>query len=516
MKRIALVRPPYVPRYNDTDIREDPILTALNGYLDSIVLKVEVDFFDFHLDQHLKAQDLIKKYYSDYVVVVRDLGESYKYSLKLAYELEQYTPSNIYLYGQVAPLRKINDLPKRIIIVNQYEQELASHLGISPNGTNFLNLRYIPYFHKIHLSDWQKKRLKGVIETSRGCPFSCKFCFISVGQSYEKRWQVRNNDQIIADLKHYYSLGISKFTFLDSEFLGMNLRHHQLRKDLLQRIIKELPLIKYMILCRADTLNKFADYDLLKASGLYKVLIGVESLYQPDLDMLNKNSNVNEMKKAILSLIDREIECCLTFLTFHRGTTVDGLEKNINEIEELYQNKNSKYLGMPNFSFNMEIDRSNSNMDQDFLSDKTYLNVLINSRWQLHSKPTFDNQLEPLAEVYRILQYEWVVKKAEILRNVKFMNKADNSKVDAFFGNLGLFCIKQMRYFLNEYKFGRLSMDNLHIAKEKLFKEYSKLYKCLPKDYRMLSTKEHADTLDYQNDIKAVDHGWDNSLSIQI
>ena len=73
----------------------------------------------------------------------------------------------------------------------------------------------------------QEVRKKGAIETTRGCPYKCRFCFISSGDNYEKRWLVRPNKTILRDLKQYIDMGITKFVFLDSEFLGANPVYHQ-------------------------------------------------------------------------------------------------------------------------------------------------------------------------------------------------------------------------------------------------------------------------------------------------
>lgn len=514
MTKICLVRPPALPAYHDTDIKEDPILCALIGYFNSICLaETEYDVFDFQLDRTVQFTTLLEKPYDYYVLVARDVGESYHYSLRLSALLSENTQANIFLYGQIAPLRFIKPLPERVCIVNQSEQALAAFLNISTTGAHFKkDLRYYSYLNKINLEDWQKTRQKGVIETTRGCPYFCKFCFINVGDSYETRWQIRPNDMIIADLKHYLHLGINRFVFLDSEFLGANKNHHRLREALLKTMVTELPPIKYMILCRADTLLAFNQFQLLKKSGLNKVLVGVESLYQPDLDLLKKHVRVETLKAGILQLIEHEIECCLTFLTFHSGTTLYGLKKNLDEIETLYHHPKAKYLGMPNFSFNIEVYRGEAN-NLETISPVTYLRPILHVRGQADaSKVCFPAKLEPLIEIMRLLQYEWVVKKCELLREKVTATPAEISMIDVWFDNLGFFCIKQMRYLIDQFESGHLIFETLKKFNHYLYETYQLYNLVLPKRLQTVLTYQHAKEIDYLKDVTLEDHGWNEKI----
>lgn len=517
MTSICLVRSPALPRYHDIDIKEDPMLTALLGYFDSIKLEQEAyDIFDFQLDKSITYRNLLKKDYQHYVIAVRDVGESYRYSSRLANFLAKATKGKIWLYGQVSPLRHGYTLYEGVSIVNQSEQELAANIGISSLGAHFTkDLRYRSYFSYLHLDKWQLIRRKGILETSRGCPYKCKFCFINVGQSYEKRWQIRPNDTIISDLKSYIDMGIKQFVFLDSEFLGANPKQHAERKLLLNRIINELPPISYMILCRADTLLAFNQFELFRKSGLKKVLVGVESLYQPDLDLLKKDTTVEKLKSSITKLIESKVECCLTFLTFHRNTTIKGLKQNLEEVESLYRHPNSAYLGMPNFSFNMEVIRDDENEEVKLneISKLTYLQPLLEARGQKDSsKVCFPSELEPLVEIYRILQYEWVVKKCELIKVKSEQTEQNQKKIRLWFNGLGLFCIEQMRFFLMAYESGELSFQTLKAQSEVLFNNYRAYYSTLPVELRALSTYEHFSTIDYKKEQQIVDHGWDEII----
>lgn len=511
--KLCLIRPPALPAYQDTDIKEDPMITSLIGYLDSIHFPREnIDVFDFQLDRSINYDHLLARKYDSYILATRDLGESYRYSLRMSQKLSTDTLGKIYIYGQIAPL-KDKQLPKRVSLSIQDEKTLARSLDLNFNGDDFTeNLSYKSYFDLINLENWQLERRKGAIETTRGCPYKCKFCFISAGDSYAKRWQVRPIDSIMKDLKSYIGKGIRSFVFLDSEFLGLNPSYHRQKEILLNRIINELPPIRYMILCRADTLLKFDQFELFRKSGLKKILVGVESLYQNDLDSLRKDSTVNQMMEGIKRLIEIEVECCLTYLTFHRNTTIQGLRENLNNIKVLYAHPKAKYLGMPNFSFNMEVVRDNNEAANE-LSDLTYIKPLLEARGQNNSKALFPVELEPLIEIFRLLQYEWAVKKNELIRAKHSSTEAEKNAIHNWFDNLGKFCIDMMEYYLDRFENGQVTFGTLLSEKEQLFQFYKDFYSTLPKRLQKLSTYDsHAASIDYQRTLMMEDHGWDTII----
>lgn len=515
--KVCLVRPPALPAYQDTDIKEDPMLTSFLGYLFAIGFKKDnIAVYDYQLDRTITYEDLTKIKFDHYIIAARDLGESYRYSIRVSEKLSIDTTAKIWLYGQVAPLRYLKSLPSRVALVNQDEKELAKALGLKSNGPEFTkNLQCQPYFDYLNLDEWQKNRKKGAIETTRGCPYKCKFCFISAGKNYAKRWQVRPIDCIINDLKNYIEDGIRSFVFLDSEFLGANSAYHEQKEFFLHRIIEELPEIEYMSLCRADTLLMFDKFGLLKQSGLKKVLVGVESLYQPDLDALKKDSTVEKMMEAISQLISNEIECCLTFLTFHRNTTLQGLRENLNNVQKLYSHPNARYLGMPNFSFNMEVVRgeySQENM-QD-LSNVTYIKPLLEARSQPNTQVCFPVFLEPLIEIYRLLQYEWVVKKCELIHAKQKASKLTIEKINNWFSGLGQFCVTIMLDYLGKFENNELTFNTLEKEKENLFISFRNYYSNLPSELRGLATYDtHAREIDYKQHLEIEDHGWDKVFS---
>jgi hypothetical protein len=517
MRKLCLIRPPYVSSYNDNDVREETIITSFLGYLNSIYYKEEIQIFDFHLDKSISVKDIFESCSDSYIIAVRDVGDSYHYAIRIAAAILNYTSAKVYFYGQVSPLRHYPKFNPRITIVNHSERELADCLGLDTEGSHFKNdLQYHSYFHRLNLDDWQNREKRGCIETTRGCEYKCSFCFINVGSNFEQKWQTRSSYTIINDIKKYLDQGISKFVFLDSEFLGVRKVDHVEKIKLLEMIRDKLPPINYSIWNRADTLLRFDQFDLLKQSGLNKVLIGVESFFQKDLDVLNKATNSEWIEQAIIQLINRHIYCCLTFITFNRNTTVESLKHNLSTLERLYRHPNAKYLGVPHFTFNIEIARYEGDLGNQ-ISDKTYLKQLVMYRGQINKNYVlFPKNLELLAEICRLLHYEWTMKKCYINRFIKDSESNNQHMINSWFESLGLFCIEQIQKFLAWHEEGNLDYESLPQARDELYMALHNYHQnFLPTNLSKLETfDKHASLIDYKADIERESHGWDEKIPL--
>ncbi|OGB83128.1 hypothetical protein A3F66_01705 [candidate division TM6 bacterium RIFCSPHIGHO2_12_FULL_32_22] len=290
------------------------------------------------------------------------------------------------------------------------------------------------------------------------------------------------------------------FVFNDSEFLGGSNKDFLLKRELLNRIITDLPPIKYKIYCRADTLEKFNDYQTLKKSGLVSVFIGVESLYQSDLDALNKDLNVNTTINAIRNLRKHKIYSDLSFIFFNHNTNTQSIRDNLDKIEMLLNESAGRYMGMPYFSFSFESGWSESEYMNNWISKKTYLKYDVLMKTPAAKGACFDTNLEPLMEVYRLLAYEWS-KKVIFLNQVRSnCDKDSQILIEVWFQKLAMFCVKTMKYFLDEFVQGHLQLTNLPSSKLRLYEKIQDYYLILPEKMRQLETFDvHANKIDYQD-----------------
>ncbi len=262
----------------------------------------------------------------------------------------------------------------------------------------------------------QKKQelFTAAIETTRGCAYSCDFCFVNNEDTFESRWSVRNNKSILQDINTYYKKGLRKFFFFNLEFFGSNKKHHEQRAVLFREIKERFQGINFMLYARADTLMQFDKFNLLKEAGLYNVYLGAESFFQNDLDSFKKRLSSKLVKKCINELLDRNINIFLSLILFNRSTTIESLKYNLNSLENILKHENAASIRMQTALVNIEHSWGNKELEKYPFSDNTY------TKWTMyfHSQNTagfaFDSKFEPLIEIMRALSYENEKKSTEL------------------------------------------------------------------------------------------------------
>lgn len=138
-----------------------------------------------------------------------------------------------------------------------------------------------------------KKRVTALI-TSKGCPFSCRFC--TRYNNIVKNWGYRNRsaENVVREIqeidKNYRSVWI-----VDDNFLADNKRAHKIFDGLIQ-IGTDVEL--YIEGARIDSADQ-ALYKKMKKAGVKFIAYGIESGNQEVLDFYNKNITVQQIRETI-------------------------------------------------------------------------------------------------------------------------------------------------------------------------------------------------------------------------
>lgn len=499
MSKLALVRAPFTYRYNGIDVREEAILSQLAHYLEAI--GKSYDIFDFHLTRQLSVDAIVDSAPCSVVIAVRETGDNVHYALRLAGALARRLPVPIVLYGQTARLVGHGQIPPGVRVVGHSEAELARTLGLSDGGPHFeRGLRIAPYIDRLPLEPWQVSRRRGTLETSRGCPFPCDFCFINAGKNHERRWMRQRVEDTLRSLTAYEQSGIKAFVFHDSEFIGGSRADIVARDALVDALISEARGVYFKIYARADTIQRYPHLDKLREAGLVSVFIGVESLVQTDLDRLDKRLSVETTHRAIQTLAEHEIYMDLSFILFNRSTSVATLRQNLEGILRLYDSPNARFLGMPHFTFSFESTWRGAETRP--LSRQTYVDWDVRMKAPAAPGAVFATHLEPLMELYRLLAYEWSKKVVALNLARDTCDPSELASVERWFEGLGLFCVRRMLELLDDFECGRMGVGSIATARDKLFARIESYYAGLPAHLRAPATfASHASALNYAADV---------------
>jgi radical SAM superfamily enzyme YgiQ (UPF0313 family) len=353
-KNIALIRPNY-----DSHI----ITPQLGiGYLSSY-LKVhgyDVLLIDALRDR-IQNQEIFKRIKSKNVEVVGITCLSAYYNEVVA--LSRYLKNNNIqviiggVHPTFMPYKTLLDSNADFVVCGEGEAALLSLLENNMNNTgiggvyalsdlteNTLPERAdsIQNLNDIPFPDWEQmppgqypkaphgalaKRFPiGLITSSRGCPYSCKFC--SSPNFYGKKIRFRSPENVINEMKYLIeNFGVKEIQFEDDN-ITMNRKHIEAICNL---IIENN--IKVNWSCpngiRADRIDEDI-IKLMRKAGCYYCALGIESGNAEILKNIDKKETLETIQKAIKIITRNGIICQGFFIVGLPGETKSTIKETIN------------------------------------------------------------------------------------------------------------------------------------------------------------------------------------------
>lgn len=159
--------------------------------------------------------------------------------------------------------------------------------------------------------------------TSRGCPFSCTYCFEAgvLAQLYRRR----SPEKVIEEIKYLIDeYGIREIAFWDDEFV-LNNKWVRAFCDLM---IAEKIDITWSCFGRVGSVTR----DLLQSmsrAGCWSISFGIESGNQESLDFIKKECTVQEIRDAVRWTHEAGIETRCSFMLALPGETPEMGQRTI-------------------------------------------------------------------------------------------------------------------------------------------------------------------------------------------
>lgn len=162
--------------------------------------------------------------------------------------------------------------------------------------------------------------------TSRGCPFSCRFCSARL---YNGRlFRARTSSNVLAEAEEIREQGFRDISFIDDTFTINKNRVLDICQGL-----KRLDM-SWRCLSRVDTVSK----DMLtemRDSGCYQIQFGAESGDPRTLERMHKGASIEQAKKTF-ELCDRlGIETVGFFMLGYPGETTQSIARTTSFAHEL-------------------------------------------------------------------------------------------------------------------------------------------------------------------------------------
>ena len=167
------------------------------------------------------------------------------------------------------------------------------------------------------------------IVTSRGCPFNCIHCIPRI------LWQgcvrYRSADNVVAEIEECVNkYNLREFYFCDEIFTVNKKRAIEICNKIIEKKIR----IYWICFSRANTIDSEL-VRVLKKAGCRKITIGLESGSQKILDLMRKNTTVQQGRKAVEIIRKEGVEVYGNFMLGNIGETVETIKETINFAKSL-------------------------------------------------------------------------------------------------------------------------------------------------------------------------------------
>ena len=179
------------------------------------------------------------------------------------------------------------------------------------------------------------------MSSSRGCPGRCSFCSVRAfyGRSEGKPWRGRSPLSVVTEMQALQErYGVRLFAFIDETVVGPG-EYGPARLWELAALIREARLAcAFFMTVRAEQVEKKL-FRELKAAGLRKVEIGIESMAPSQLKRYGKIASTDDNRRALATLEDLGIAVELFMVPFDPDLTPAELETNLDFYRQRFRRR---------------------------------------------------------------------------------------------------------------------------------------------------------------------------------
>jgi anaerobic magnesium-protoporphyrin IX monomethyl ester cyclase len=174
------------------------------------------------------------------------------------------------------------------------------------------------------------------LEASRGCYHACAFCLPCAFYRAHTApaYRLRSIPHLVAEIEALYQRGVRLFLFDDEQFLAPGRRRTQRIQALADQLERRGLDIAFSIKCRADDVAEVL-FRQLKAMGLVRVYLGIESGCQASLNLLDKGITADCNARALALLDKLGIVADFRCLLFHPWSALEMIQADVEFLEQV-------------------------------------------------------------------------------------------------------------------------------------------------------------------------------------
>jgi len=157
--------------------------------------------------------------------------------------------------------------------------------------------------------------------SSRGCPFECSFCDRSV---FGRKYRFHGADYLLAAIGELWARGVREILFEDDTFTANKERIRTLCEVLPRRF----PGLSWSCLARASSVDP-RTLALMRRAGCWQISFGIESGDPAVLEMMDKKTDLEEIRRALAMTREAGIRSKGFFILGYPGETRASLARTL-------------------------------------------------------------------------------------------------------------------------------------------------------------------------------------------
>jgi anaerobic magnesium-protoporphyrin IX monomethyl ester cyclase len=181
-----------------------------------------------------------------------------------------------------------------------------------------------------------------IVETSRGCPYTCDFCVAPIHQGH--KFRERSAKALVDEMERgYRELGV-EFFYLWGDTVTLNVKSFTAFCD--ELIARNLP-VRWFGNARADNLTDPAFVHRLRRAGCWMLALGVESESDDVRKDMVKRLERQKIQAAFQNMRDAGIRSFAFFIFGYPGETLESMNQTVDYAIELDPDFANFYPAVP-------------------------------------------------------------------------------------------------------------------------------------------------------------------------
>lgn len=139
------------------------------------------------------------------------------------------------------------------------------------------------------------KFIAGIVQTSRGCPFDCEFCNVTLYVG--RKMSYKPVDNVLREVEQLYAMGFRFIVIADDNFAAGRKKAKEILSALRDWNKRKKHPVKFETQLSIDVASDTEFLELAAEAGLFRVFIGIES---PNVESLRETNKLHNLRGNIL------------------------------------------------------------------------------------------------------------------------------------------------------------------------------------------------------------------------